>query len=389
MYPPSLVASGRGNAVAGSKGLTSSGKGGLTASGKGNALLTSFRVRKAPAEASAAAPSKQASQNSNTSESSSEGSEAHAEQSRAGSVQSRAGSVQSSIADLLSGENVFPLVSGVLAVKVVSAEPRESKNLLTDSFVFARLSVRDLTKLTENARMWGSKLVWGEMIYFPIPVIRNPRHPFNLFQIELMSIPHYAHFESALSDESAKYVLGSVPFHVHDLVKGSPSMGSFTLTKDHRPVGTITLEIYFTYGTFGYGYSPQLKDGDDPEAKVEFAMLPRSVPAGKRDEWSQTQLVRSTPPSARLLTDEGQKEDFPLVHARMRRLRSMLSHYDAIDPRLRVEKLAFLHSQINRTSQKTTLSTPPMFEEQTATNSRSTALFHNYMRLTVPNDGAP
>jgi hypothetical protein len=368
--------------VAGSKGLTTSGEGGLTASGKDNALLTSFRVRKAPAEASAAAPSKQASNTSNTSESSSEGSEAHAEQSGAGSL-------QSSIADLLSGENVFPLVSGVLAIKVVSAEPRESKSLLTDSFVFARLSVRDLTKLTENARMWGSKLVWGEMLYFPIPVIRNPRHPFNLFQIELMSIPHYAHLESKLGDESAKYVLGSVPFHVHDLVKGSPSVGSFTLTKDHRPVGTITLEIYFTYGTFGYGYSPQLKDGEDPEAKVEFAMLPRSVPAGgKREEWSQTQLVRSTPPSARILTEEGQKEDFPLVHARMRRLSSMISHYDAIDPRLRVEKLAFLHSQINRTSQKTTLSTPPMFTEQTATNSRYSALFHNYMRLTVPNDGA-
>ncbi len=382
MYPPSLAASGRGNAVAGSKGLTTSGEGGLTASGKDNALLTSFRVRKAPAEASAAAPSKQASNTSNTSESSSEGSEAHAEQSGAGSL-------QSSIADLLSGENVFPLVSGVLAIKVVSAEPRESKSLLTDSFVFARLSVRDLTKLTENARMWGSKLVWGEMLYFPIPVIRNPRHPFNLFQIELMSIPHYAHLESKLGDESAKYVLGSVPFHVHDLVKGSPSVGSFTLTKDHRPVGTITLEIYFTYGTFGYGYSPQLKDGEDPEAKVEFAMLPRSVPAGgKREEWSQTQLVRSTPPSARILTEEGQKEDFPLVHARMRRLSSMISHYDAIDPRLRVEKLAFLHSQINRTSQKTTLSTPPMFTEQTATNSRYSALFHNYMRLTVPNDGA-
>jgi hypothetical protein len=380
MSPPSPAGSGRGDAVAGRTGLTSSsGKGGLTAGG--NALLTSFRVRQAPTKASAAVPSKQASQASNTSESSSEGSEAHAEQSRAVSQ-------QSSIADLLSGENVFPLVSGVLAIKVVSAEPRETKSLLTDSFVFARLSVRDLTKLTENARLWGSKLVWCEMLFFPIPVIRNPRHPFNLFQIELMSIPHYAHLESALSDESGKYLLGSVPFHVHDLVKGSPSMGSFTLTKDHRPVGTITLEIYFTYGTFGYGYSPQLKDGEDPERKLEFAMLPRSIPAGKRDEWSQTQLVRSTPPSGRILTDEGQKEDFPLVHARMRRLRSMLSHYDAIDPRLRVEKLAFLHSQINRTSQKTTLSTPPMFAEPTATSSRYSSLFHNYMRLTVPDDGA-
>eukprot|EP00515_Schizochytrium_aggregatum_P005858 CAMPEP_0202071242 /NCGR_PEP_ID=MMETSP0964-20121228/1680_1 /ASSEMBLY_ACC=CAM_ASM_000500 /TAXON_ID=4773 /ORGANISM="Schizochytrium aggregatum, Strain ATCC28209" /LENGTH=271 /DNA_ID=CAMNT_0048638189 /DNA_START=57 /DNA_END=871 /DNA_ORIENTATION=+ len=213
---------------------------------------------------------------------------------------------EASVAELLDGENIYPLVSGVLAVKVVSGEIRAEID--PDMMLIVRLRVRNITRYTGKGRKWGDRLAWGTMTYFPTRVIRNPRHPFNLFQIDVLAIPSYVSIPIALQRDD--FVFGSVPFHMHDLVKGSPSAGSFTILKNHRPVGQISLEIYFTYGAYGFGYSPQFTVNDDAEALIKFAMLPRSIPDAK-EAWSQTLIAPVGKQQTRLLNDEAARKGVP------------------------------------------------------------------------------
>lgn len=50
----------------------------------------------------------------------------------------------------------------------------------------------------------------------------------------------------------------SACFHLHDIIQNTPITGSFDLFKDHHITGEIHLDLTFSYGTFGYGYSYHL-----------------------------------------------------------------------------------------------------------------------------------
>jgi hypothetical protein len=60
------------------------------------------------------------------------------------------------------------------------------------------------------------------------------------------------------SDSATSHVVGSLCFHIHDIVAVSPVSGMFDLWDQHQLIGDMSLEITFNYGTFGYGYSPQV-----------------------------------------------------------------------------------------------------------------------------------
>jgi hypothetical protein len=130
--------------------------------------------------------------------------------------------------------------------------------------------------------------------------------------------------------------------------------------------------------------APQFKHAEDAENQLEFSMLPRHVPQ-RCDPWSQTLRVSSERKKPELLNTEEHEKRFPLLHARMTRYESLKSKYDQIDPRARLDKLAFLYKQINNTSKSQSMSKPAPFVEHQEAQKRSSTFFQKYMNPTVLN----
>lgn len=53
-------------------------------------------------------------------------------------------------------------------------------------------------------------LVWDQVKHFSVPVVRNRRHPFNVFQIQLVG------FENSNPDQEV--LVGTIGFHLHDII---------------------------------------------------------------------------------------------------------------------------------------------------------------------------
>lgn len=246
--------------------------------------------------------------------------------------------LQCEIPDLLKCENEHPLVRGVLAVKIKSARIR-TKVPFGASFV-ARLQVRNITKYTRISVNNYDEFVWDEFQFFPLMVPKELSHPFNLFQIDLLIMTDSSMLETC-------EVFGSIPFHIHDLVKRSPSTGVFTLMDGHRPKGILKLEFYFTPGALGYGYSDQVCTDNDIKSSLEFSLLPRVIPnSSDIDFWSQTSNHSDIPRNRDVQDVAFRKDKFPHLSKRMHRLEGIKSAYDNIDSHTRLEKIAFLYKQI-------------------------------------------
>ncbi|KAI8834563.1 hypothetical protein BJ741DRAFT_609403 [Chytriomyces cf. hyalinus JEL632] len=127
-------------------------------------------------------------------------------------------------------------------------------------------------------------LKYDQTKHFPIQITRNRRHPYNMLKIELLSY----------SPNSTTDIVnvGSVAFHLHDIIRANPIAGTFDLWNDHMQVGDIDLEFTFSYGTFGYGYSPQLKEEDETaEEIVTYSLFPRVTPRRELREQDDPVMV--------------------------------------------------------------------------------------------------
>lgn len=294
----------------------------------------------------------------------------------------KAVALEGGYARLLNGENFYPLISGVLAVKVVHGELVHGV-YQENNLIIVRIRVRNSIKYTDQAKYWGSKLTWAAMSYFPMHIVHNPRHPFNLVQIDVLQIPAHQSFSMATKDPAN--IIGSIPFHVHDLVRGSPSNGNYTVMQNHRNVGSLTLEFYFTYGSLGFGYSSQMNSEESPETILEYSMLPRCKPEAHCDDWSQTLSVPSREAYGEILDEKTHRKKFPLVHARMKRFYELREHYKDIDQHSRIDRLVFLHKQLNDTTLNESKCTPPVFDHvMEVTSTKAPSFFQKFMRPTIP-----
>ncbi|KAJ3312701.1 hypothetical protein HDU76_002828 [Blyttiomyces sp. JEL0837] len=126
-----------------------------------------------------------------------------------------------------------------------------------------------------------SRFLTAEETVRPALVIRNKRHPHNLFKIELITFD---------ASQNHGREIGSVSFHLHDVIKATPIAGTYDLWNDNIQVGDIDLELTFSYGSFGYGYSYQLKEEDITNVEqVQYSLLPRVTP--RRDQREPNEVV--------------------------------------------------------------------------------------------------
>ncbi|KAJ3099517.1 hypothetical protein HK100_004872 [Physocladia obscura] len=95
-------------------------------------------------------------------------------------------------------------------------------------------------------------------------------------------------------------LFGYAPNSSSDVVligSANPIAGTYDLWNDNIQVGDIDLELTHSYGSFGYGYSPQLKDEDmTPEEIVTYSLFPRVIPKrDKRELENPVAVVCATP----------------------------------------------------------------------------------------------
>eukprot|EP00163_Fabomonas_tropica_P007082 TRINITY_DN1671_c0_g1_i1.p1 TRINITY_DN1671_c0_g1~~TRINITY_DN1671_c0_g1_i1.p1 ORF type:complete len:165 (+),score=7.39 TRINITY_DN1671_c0_g1_i1:179-673(+) len=109
-------------------------------------------------------------------------------------------------------EEAHPSIQGVLSIRVNSANKLTCEDFRGQPHnVYVEISVRELVKRTKVVQNPASMdPTWDQLKHFPVQVIRNRKHPFNMVSLEVKA------FES---DNPGRVVqLGSIAFHLHDVV---------------------------------------------------------------------------------------------------------------------------------------------------------------------------
>ncbi|KAI8622253.1 hypothetical protein BC830DRAFT_1076571 [Chytriomyces sp. MP71] len=190
---------------------------------------------------------------------------------------------------LIAEESVRPSLRGVLAIKIRMASLIKFDNGHQTGGFFVEFSIRSLVKRTQVAQNNEGILKWDQTKHFPIALVRNPKHPYNMLSIRLFS------YDAKSSTDVSE--VGSLSFHLHDIIKANPIAGTYDLWNANIQVGDIDLEFTFSYGSFGYGYSPQLREEDmSPEEIVTYSLFPRVIPRrDQREPEDPVMVVCATP----------------------------------------------------------------------------------------------
>jgi hypothetical protein len=94
----------------------------------------------------------------------------------------------------------------------------------------------------------GSTFKYNHSFHYPVKVVPSRSHPFNFVNINVLSF----------YPNKPETKIGNVSFHLHDIIQTSPSDEVYAISGVHLTIGSIKLEITFSYGAFGYGLSPQV-----------------------------------------------------------------------------------------------------------------------------------
>jgi hypothetical protein len=116
--------------------------------------------------------------------------------------------------------------------------------------LYAIVAVRSFTKRTTSALVKSGTVTWNQTKHFPLIIARNYRHPYNLLQVNIVA--------NSGDDPDYSENIGTVFFHLHDLIQASPISGCYDLWNENVCVGSVRLELTFSYGAFGYGSSSQV-----------------------------------------------------------------------------------------------------------------------------------
>eukprot|EP00736_Rhodelphis_marinus_P004859 Rmarinus@m.29357 len=260
---------------------------------------------------------------------------------------------------MLAEEEIRPVVHGVLAIHVKNAA-----NLLLEGGhlqnAYVKIQTRNVWKRTNVVSTAFGHPTWNQEKHIPIMVMRNRKHPFNLVRISVHS------FDIHGTGKSAHHEIGSVSFHLHDVIKAGLVDGPFDIWNRHQIVGELRLRVDYYYGFFGFGYSSQLRLTEQL-SMVSFlrtSLLPRLPPPMVRFDSSRAALIPRfvEHPSmipfknrVSLLGDDDDEQgpcprsnsraDFDLVKWKTStRLEQLKDAYLSLPNRF--EKLRFLHSVV-------------------------------------------
>ncbi|KAI9218310.1 hypothetical protein BC828DRAFT_399703 [Blastocladiella britannica] len=281
---------------------------------------------------------------------------------------------------LMAEEDSRPTVTGVLALRIKEAHfldlhgaggaMEASSGGIASSVggvgsavtgCFATTTVRGVAKKTHVVTLTQGVLRWDQAQHFSVSVPRSRKHPFNLIKLQILAVTP--------SDPARTTLVGSVSFHLHDIISVSPIASVFDLWDEHRLVGDIELEMTFNYGSFGYGYSPQLKeDKRSPNELVAYSLFPRINPPQQSVEAGDgVMAVKAVPHPSYLpftqkvylsygrelgdlasLTERQYAPD--LVAQNLSHLTAIRDQYAGMNDR--VARLLFLQNYLNVTNQK-------------------------------------
>ncbi len=263
-----------------------------------------------------------------------------------------------------------PHILGHLAISIKSATRLGSDIMIDDpanpeqpqavpgtlvTTMYVIVTLRDQVKRTRVGRVSGRNVVWDQTKFFTTPLVRQTRHPFNLVRIQLMAMLG--------SDLGGGHVeLGSVAFHLHHVVDACPLAGVFALYKGHHLAAELDLAVEFRYGSFGYGYSSQLRSTKLPAEMVKGCILPRSQPpADRTDEHSGLLVPKAVAPPAILgidtpaalqcaedvVVEEANPAAYPVLRSRMDRYQSLLEQMNGFSQgKERRARLLFLEGLV-------------------------------------------
>ena len=183
-------------------------------------------------------------------------------------------SLLENMTSLLEEDQEKPSVSGVVSVGI-----RDAKLLVRSVHgwrivgVYLKVISRNVEKRTRYVTARGNKVEFKQRKFLPVAVIRNRAHAFNVLKISLMGI----------TEDQGEHEIGNVMINLHDVVRLAPVANVFDFLKQSQVVAQVGLEVFFAYGTFGYGYSHQLQeDSKSPEDFLQFSMFPRIDPPEDR-----------------------------------------------------------------------------------------------------------
>ncbi|KAJ3000104.1 hypothetical protein HDV02_000752 [Globomyces sp. JEL0801] len=190
--------------------------------------------------------------------------------------------------------SLWDLAASEIVTKVTK---KDNNNLMADenlaiqrnfkagvkSTIPAVLSVK-IKKLSIDKEKLSQQGSYYESVYLKrIPKVDNRSHPHNLVRIDIVGVGR----------ENKEYDIGSILFHLHDIIKGSPSSGEYGINGQHTIVGFVSIEITSNYGSFGYGYSNQLSEEDyTNDELIQYSLLPRINPPNEDCEYGEI-VVRS------------------------------------------------------------------------------------------------
>ena len=116
---------------------------------------------------------------------------------------------------------------------------------------FFNVRNRSTAKQTGPLTSSLNRIAVNQLKHVPLVISRHQSCPSNIIMISLHS------FEPNRPNDVE--CLGSIGFHIYDIIDSSPWASSFEFWNDTYLVGMLELEFTFNYGSFGYGHSIQVK----------------------------------------------------------------------------------------------------------------------------------
>lgn len=195
---------------------------------------------------------------------------------------------------LTKDEELRPTIYGVLAITIKEAKKLVGNARTSGNNLYVRASVRASAARTNIVPDNFGNPKWNQTICIPVSVPRERRHPFNMVQLDIIRFNDSSH---------SHHVIGTICFHLHDIIKTAPVHGAFDFFSNQLYAGELSLHLDFCYGLFGFGHGCQLKQHSELGAKayrvesyLGYSLLPRVRPPEDRtDENGVTIIPRAVP----------------------------------------------------------------------------------------------
>lgn len=264
------------------------------------------------------------------------------------------------------GEDDLSYIQGVLRIEI-----KDASKIYDNEYQQGRqrlcvaVSVQGLTKRTRPVLHESGEAVWGQTKLFPVIVPLAKRHADNNLHVAVLGN------DNNPDSMSQDRVIGVVMFHVHDVVRQSPVTGTFDLFNGaYQTTGEIRLSLSFSYGLFGYGYSPQLKeDNHQVDHYLKYSLFPRIDPVvGRLDPNKHILVPKATrhplfiPFNQRVHLSFGQEiaptlDNIHDTSGKFSLLGQNMGHFHALQDQLkkessRADRLAFLSGLVLDSNKK-------------------------------------